>query len=327
MVDRRRGFTLVELLVVIAIIGILVALLLPAVQAAREAGRRMSCQNNLKQLALATHSHHDSYKVLPHDGCHWKYTPNFFNGAPAITDKQFGGVFYQILPFMEQQAIYEGQGATANTDVARSKAVVGTFVPTYFCPSRRAPQLFRNAYTGWDGASVSSAYTLLAPYNLGSVRTAGTDYAGCNSHNTGAIVQFEPRPSGGSISLLSMAAIVDGTSTTILFGEKRLQIRNLNDGGRGDDNEGWTAAWDHDSMRKTRKKPLVDHPTADGDERFGSAHASGFSVVMCDGSVRNIQYSIDASDVQNDPYNSTPNKTVFALLGERNDKMAVEVPK
>src|SRR5262245_57886853 len=326
MSDRRTGFTLVELLVVIAIIGILVSLLLPAVQAALDAGRRMQCQNNLKQMAIATHAHHDAYKVLPHAGPHWKYTPTFTNGIPQITDKQFGGHFYQILPFMEQQAVFEGANATASTDVAKSKAVVTSLVPTYFCPSRRAPSFHNGNYGTWDGASINSAYTL-QPYNIGSVRTAGTDYAGSHSNSTGAIVQFEPRLSGGAISLITMASIVDGTALTLLYGEKRLQIRGLNDGGRPDDNEGWSCAWDHDTMRKTRKKPLPDHATADGDDRFGLAHPHSFNVIMCDGSVRTLSSSIDALDPDKDPYGSPPNKSGFNLLGERNDKMPVEVPK
>ncbi|GIW92533.1 MAG: hypothetical protein KatS3mg110_0574 [Pirellulaceae bacterium] len=93
---RRKGFTLVELLVVIAIIGILVSLLLPAVQAAREASRRMACSNNLKQLALAVHNYHDTYKVFPPGGI----TP-----GPCCSTPSAGTWTLFILPFLEQQTV------------------------------------------------------------------------------------------------------------------------------------------------------------------------------------------------------------------------------
>jgi prepilin-type N-terminal cleavage/methylation domain-containing protein len=100
---KRRAFTLVELLVVIAIIGILVALLLPAVQAAREAARRMSCTNNLKQLALAVHNHHDVHKQFPPSCCNLQFQSQFKN--------QFGwnrmGYITPLLPFIEQQPLYD----------------------------------------------------------------------------------------------------------------------------------------------------------------------------------------------------------------------------
>src|SRR6188472_1406933 len=96
--QKRKAFTLVELLVVIAIIGILVALLLPAVQAAREAARRMSCSNNLKQLGLALHNYHDTYKRFPQNYLDWEPT---VKGGP-----QFGGSHItRLFPFMEQQAL------------------------------------------------------------------------------------------------------------------------------------------------------------------------------------------------------------------------------
>lgn len=130
MRPRRIGFTLVELLVVIAIIGILIALLLPAVQAAREAARRMQCGNNVKQISLAIHGYNDNYKTIPYNFSNYRFTP----GGYAATEK---GISWMtgILPYVEQKILYSrldfGQpvGSPSNLPVYQSP------VPAFLCPS------------------------------------------------------------------------------------------------------------------------------------------------------------------------------------------------
>src|SRR5262245_56637338 len=120
----RPAFTLVELLVVIAIIGVLVALLLPAVQAAREAARRMQCQNNLKQFGLAFQNHHDQIKHLPTDGWGFNYV-----GDPdmGFGTEQPGGWTFNILPYCEQKTVYDiAAGKTGPPKFADLAKMVGT---------------------------------------------------------------------------------------------------------------------------------------------------------------------------------------------------------
>src|SRR5262249_34960882 len=130
---RRSGFTLIELLVVIAVIGVLISLLLPAVQKVRESASRVKCANNLKQMGLAFLHHHDIYKCFPDGGEYWdtKQFPRTWANAttPAHTPNQNWGWAYQILPFIEQQNTW----ALKSDSDARK-----TIIPIFFCPSRRA---------------------------------------------------------------------------------------------------------------------------------------------------------------------------------------------
>ncbi|MBA4104652.1 MAG: hypothetical protein C0485_02760 [Pirellula sp.] len=142
----RRGFTLVELLVVIAIIGVLVALLLPAVQAAREAARRTTCQNQVRQMGIALQNHVDSQKVFPTGGSVPNpsladYTSGGTNspGTPNGANKQGLGSFYQLLPYLELNSVK----ALTNPTQLQS-----TLIPLYNCPSRRSPMRSSNSTAG-----------------------------------------------------------------------------------------------------------------------------------------------------------------------------------
>jgi prepilin-type N-terminal cleavage/methylation domain-containing protein/prepilin-type processing-associated H-X9-DG protein len=209
----RRAFTLVELLVVIAIIGILVALLLPAIQAAREASRRAACNNNLKQMALAAHTHHDTYKILPPSG----FNPRFEYltddvGAGGIAGR-FGwermGFITALLPYMEQQPLYDQ-------------------VIMYTLEDRR-PWSLNNMTSGIYNGAPSPYRTrieaILCPSDPAKNPPA-TDCGPTSYHcNHGDIWMnwdwWEWRgPFGnGKRDEASFSTIIDGTSNTILLGE------------------------------------------------------------------------------------------------------------
>src|SRR5438477_8728397 len=129
----RSGFTLIELLVVIAIIAVLIGLLLPAVQKVREAAARLQCQNNLKQIGLAFHDHHDALGYFPAGGWQWWTPPTYLNGAPAVGDQQAASWAFQILPYLEANNTWKGGQATNDPD--RVVVAVGTTNPVFFCPS------------------------------------------------------------------------------------------------------------------------------------------------------------------------------------------------
>ena len=144
MKNKGGGFTLVELLVVTAIIGILVAMLLPAVQAARESGRRVQCGNNLKQLALGCFSHETARGILPDGGVHYWMGRSFLNGVPAVAPNQNWGWGYQVLPYIDQYALWNN---------SNDAVVYGTAMPIFFCPTRRQPQAI-NATSVGEGPEI-----------------------------------------------------------------------------------------------------------------------------------------------------------------------------
>jgi prepilin-type N-terminal cleavage/methylation domain-containing protein len=261
---RCRGFTLVELLVVIAIIGILVALLLPAVQAAREAGRRAQCMNNLKQFGVAVHNHHDTYRRLPPGGT-----------IPWAGD----GWGFNILPFIEQ-------GNTQKQGYAVAQTVQLSF---YLCPSRRneANQGGR-ALMDYASATPADAPNSWDQYWYGNIWGVPT-----TAPYRGAIVR-----TGTAGAPSNLAHIVDGTSNVLLISEKRLDINNYQSGDWHDD-QGWIDGWDPDVVRYTGFQPQRDAKGGVSGYEFGSAHPVGICGVLVDGSVRMIGYNVDLTAFNN----------------------------
>ncbi len=235
----RRGFTLIELLVVIAIIAILVALLLPAVQQAREAARRSSCKNNLKQIALAIHNYHDTYRVFPPG--HVVQT----SGAGADIDRGNWAWSAFIAPFMELGPQYDtlrvgavhaethfpttaGNDATAPNAAAWN--VIITPVQTFRCPSDAGPLRNNSRYRGLCGATGDNAGG--APGNEAAINAVATsNYVGAMSsgNNRGAVAfnygdQGMDGVFGPSQAKRSIASLTDGASNVILLGERAYEI-------------------------------------------------------------------------------------------------------
>lgn len=206
--SRRQGFTLVELLVVIAIIGILVGLLLPAVQAAREAARRMSCSNNLKQLGLAMHNYHDTYNSLPYG-----QRSDWGN----ISGRRYSG-FVGMLPFMEQQPLYNQIAGDGFMPVPWDGGYLPwkAEIPTFLCPSDRDLE----PRGGWDTERTNYMFS------RGDTTWDHNDWAGNGGRGlrgmfTGASRQFD------------FADVTDGLSNTLAMSERTLGQNGLNvlDGG------------------------------------------------------------------------------------------------
>jgi len=305
-----KAFTLVELLVVIAIIGMLVGLLLPAVQQAREAARQMQCGNNLKNQGLAALNHESTTKRLPSGGWNWNWVGDPDAGfGPA----QPGSWVYSLLPFLEQTALHQ-LGADGNIESVSDSQKNGagtcmaTALPLFNCPSRR----------------VAKPYTLSTTvYNANKPATGGrADYAGnVGSYNSGASSSnsYTDWATGRSkvknknwtqsthngviydFSEITMGEIRDGTSNTILFGERYVGSDYYETTTSYDDN-GMYSGMDQDNVRTagtlsslTIKQPLQDRTGYMGSNEFGSPHAGTFGTVFCDGSVQRISYSIDAA--------------------------------
>ena len=271
---RHHAFTLIELLVVIAIIAILIGLLLPAVQKVREAAARTQCTNNLKQFGLGLHNHHDTLGYFPNCGEGWNHAPTYVAlGQPAVGVQQLAGWGFQVLPYIEQENLHKGSGVATVEDAQRQ--AIATPVKIFFCPARSGPRAISGG--AWYGPGGTYAH-------------AQTDYASSNSENTGVIVW-----NGGSVNGTRLTEIGDGTSNTILLGEKRLNVAALGNF-QGDDNEGYTSGWDHDTLRYTHVQPITDPLSGDGQQRFGSSHPGGVQMGFGDGSVRFINFAIDAAN-------------------------------
>ena len=293
---RRAAFTLIELLVVIAIIGILIALLLPAVQKVRESANRVTCANNLKQIGLAFLQHVTIYRYFPTGGGGLEAHRTLASpGNPADYTTQQWAWGYQILPYVEQSTLWSA------TD---EKMVAATPLKLYFCPSRRPP----TALSGGTWAVHGNELRAMTDY-AGNAGTAdGGDGGG--SYGTGAdglVIHL------GSTDFVALRDITDGTSNTLLVGEKRMNLAFVTTECQADDNDGYVGGFQDDVVRWGTFPPAPDgffplgtpatiHPQ---NWQFGSSHPAGFQAVFADGAVHLMPYSIDP--------------TVFKYLCSRND--------
>ncbi len=308
-----RGFTLVELLVVIAIIGVLIALLLPAVQQAREAARRMQCTNQMKQFGLAVHNFHDTYGVIP---------ANSYPGEPSGTPDdwlygRFSG-WARLLPQLEQTAlhdafnIYEDYGHSSNSDVNEDNDPIEIF----FCPSRRGPEkqpttfLHRGDYAFCAGGEFANGDRSHVHADLNSTQSNG--------------MFAMPRVESGSRmwkkpGQLTFASITDGLSNTFAIGEKRVEefrddSNALIDGVTEGQADGPHYRWGYHSSRNTTSPmngPIVG-AWGNYDANFASQHPGGCNFLFGDGSVHFIP--------------ETVNFEVYNLLANSRDGKPVTLP-
>lgn len=282
-----RAFTLVELLVVIAIIGVLVALLLPAVQAAREAARRMKCQNNMKQLSLAILNYHDTFQVLP----------------PGCTKSNETSWHVHILPFIEQRALYEkfdfSKGDyTANNYVGRgANALIK--VPAFLCPSSPAEKMMQpdppNHINAPDIVNGVYPYTTHYYMNMGPKGQSvdGQTYELRNEGQGG----FSQQGVCEVDSRYKLRDITDGTSFTFLLGENSRHDPKLGSRFRswmrGCDSNGKDHICGCRNFVNGINTPTPALSTVFNDIAMGSHHPGGANFSMCDGTVRFVSQNIN----------------------------------
>jgi prepilin-type N-terminal cleavage/methylation domain-containing protein/prepilin-type processing-associated H-X9-DG protein len=322
---RKGGFTLVELLVVITIIGILIALLMPAVQMAREAARRLHCENNLKQIALASLNHEHVIKHLPTGG--WGVC---WTGDPdrGFGKNQPGGWLYNILPYMDQITLHDLGMGKKDTDKYTANALrLSVPISAYYCPTRRPPIAAPNTY----GAGAYNAY---APATLGH-----NDY--CSNGGDTAPWECPRGPSSFSLvetydewgesisksgvifnrSTIRIIDITDGTSSTFLCGEGYLDPDYYLTSQGGSNDQGYLIGYDYNTSRwvstnttpTSALQPREDQAGVNNCYIFGSAHPNNCHFAFCDGSVQGINYNIHGP--------------TFFCLGVRNDKRIVDAKR
>ncbi len=338
---HRSGFTLVELLVVIAIIGILVSLLLPAVQAAREAARRMECGNNLKQIGLALHNYHGTYNTFP---------PGYVAKIPNnITSSEAGMWAWGtlVLPFVEQTPLFDVLDPRgARTPVTAAATPVGlvalqTPLKAFRCPSDTGPRLNNYDNTCSGEEMNGSDYSRFITDGAGKIAIATSNYVMCanaGDSTTPAVFPSQYGPAlgvGFQNSNIGFRDITDGTSNVFCVGERAWRFHTLIAGAGtiyaisasplANIDQG--PSWNVKSAGTNVLSITYDGPNYSRGNRphqgraFNSIHPGGLQFVLCDGSVRFISETIDQrkGTVSTPPYPEDIVTHTYGRLACRND--------
>ncbi len=304
----RSGFTIVELLVTIAVIGIVIALLLPAVQYAREAARRTQCRNNLRQIAIGAQNFHSTYGSFPGNG--WGFT---WVGEPerAVGASQPAGWIYQLLPQLEAANLWSiGAGTTGAERLAALAQLCRTNLALFKCTSRPCDQLGPQTTAFQYRNAVMPEFVSRTDYAINE----GDYITGTRGGPSSLTEGDDPNYAWRDVSMATgvswlrhgakISDITDGTSNTYFAGEKYVSTRGYREAmDLGYDQSMFTGV-DLDLNRWTLQTPIQDEEIV-SERSFGSAHAQDCFIALCDGSVRSVAYTID--------------ETVHRRFGNRHD--------
>jgi prepilin-type N-terminal cleavage/methylation domain-containing protein/prepilin-type processing-associated H-X9-DG protein len=300
---KSRGFTLVELLVVIAIIGILVALLLPAVQAAREAARRMSCGNNLHQLGIALHNYADTRREALPRGVE---ASTGLNCCCSNQNWKLGHTIHtMLLPYVEQQPLYD-QYNMSLPPWGQQVGITSTRIESYLCPSAR--DYIINTITNFGNVPPAHSFTYSAdeayPHNYPA---AGTHHGWgvCGRHGNADVngtfaVRRGIREQSGARAdpRIKLSAIKDGTSNTMAFSETAQGRRGILPAGwQNLSGKGWADPWYNSTLfsigPRSTPNSLVSQYGGYNASNATSYHPGGVQVCFLDGNVRFVSETID----------------------------------
>jgi prepilin-type N-terminal cleavage/methylation domain-containing protein len=320
---RSRGFTLIELLVVIAIIAILIALLLPAVQQAREAARRTTCRNNLKQIGIAMHNYHDAYGLFPYgcwddDSYGWgTFLLPYLDQAPLFNTIDFAnGASYPDKgashPLGPVQNVMDGGGPKTHDnddnggDVVNPNSPISTPLAVFMCPSSITESRFNAAMPAKSDYAASN----------------GTAENGMFIRLTDGLNTTPPYTGSGVRALVSVANVKDGLTSTFAAGEAHDTDGRKSPTGGTERARGTPIYWvgtlwhDEDTLRKTDGLLNV----GGDDDSFGSVHDGGAHFLMGDGAVRFVSENIASRP---DAGSDKSLYQVYQRLGTRDDNQTV----